>query len=430
MFESVSSRSFGTSQQAAVAFFALAALFCALAWGVTHGLYPRLYGGDIGNIYLVSQSMMTDWGLYEWKLNLNYYLPSAIVLYHPLTFLSLDAARLVWEGLSILASLGCFLLCLQCCRLPLAAARSWVIMMVALCCFASPIADNIYFGNNTPMLVLAALLSQRLLMSENPRTKSAAFLLALGLAVKTILLPLLVYWAWRGHWRAVAWTLGFSLLFLALPLGVFGWEKYSANLAIWYAESSKTDHTWMSALWAVPLKLAGQLENLTSGVSLKFFFPWFEFFPWSMQRPLTIPTWALYGVYGSMIFLVLFTLVILRTPSQEPQNRFAETAYIMLVIPFIAPVQHYHSLLFAMPALVWVLQGFLEKPRRSHSSFMVVWATATLLLMATANLLPPLLWQFLDDPVNLTSIRLIHAASILLLIPVIVHLQNARLCRR
>jgi hypothetical protein len=97
-----------------------------------------------------------------------------------------------------------------------------------------------YRAVNGNTIVLAAALAGFVCLDRG-RDAGAGALLAASIALKLYTAPLVLLFAWRGRWRAVAWTLAFGVtLFALLPALWLGPAKAFAWTGMWIEQVRTT----------------------------------------------------------------------------------------------------------------------------------------------------------------------------------------------
>lgn len=334
-----------------------------------------------------------------WTIELGYlYSPLFLIIMQPLTWISAASAFLIWRVIILICLIRTFILCLRIMSVPLQGGRPYFLLVIAIALLQRPLAFALQ--NITPILLWMAIESYVLITTK--RHWRAGALLALGINIKLILLPVLVYWVWRGYGRVLWIVLLFSLLYLVLPALVFSWNANLALLSNWYSVLATQDHVLMQGSYASGV--LGLLAYLT---------------------PLpAIPQFLTYAFVG---FLILWTLYYLGRITPFPQatrpSSLTELSYILLIIPFIYPHQNFYSLVLAMPCLIWITNQLIQTRR----SIPIGLACCAYLLLLFSTIPFSLFfgygWQS-TYPVPDGWIKLLYLAGLLLLIPLLTHLKS------
>ena len=267
------------------------------------------------------------------------YSPLFLIIMQPFTWVSEEIAFLVWRILISVCLIRSFILALRFANVPMRGGRPYLLLIIVTALLQRPLLTTL--SNIAPFLLWIAMESYILITSK--RYWRAGALLALAINIKLILLPVLVYWVWRGYWRILWIVLFFSILYLILPALVFGWNGNLELLSNWYSNLATPRHFLLQESYIN--KTLVHLSYLTPLPVLPHFF-----------------------VYGFVFFLILWTLYILGriTPSlKQTTPSLVELSYILLIIPFIYPRQHTYALVLAMPCLIWITHQVLKQPKRS-----------------------------------------------------------------
>lgn len=93
---------------------------------------------------------------------------------------------------------------------------------------APPIMSTFQAGNVQMAIIAVSMLA--MLLFERRSYAAGGFLLAYAVAGKIYPGVFVLYLLLRRDWRALGWTAGFGLAFVAAALGVFGWPPFAAFL--------------------------------------------------------------------------------------------------------------------------------------------------------------------------------------------------------
>ena len=158
------------------------------------------------------------------------YPPSLSLAAAPLSLLPTGAARAVWAGLQGLAVLGLFFLLRRWARLwwPGQAPHASVFYAGALLLASRYLLRDTAGGGGN--LLYAALAALGLDLHFRGKEKTAGLPLALGLALKPNLTPLLLFFLVKRKFRTLGTALGAALLLALLPGLLYGMGRY---LELW-----------------------------------------------------------------------------------------------------------------------------------------------------------------------------------------------------
>jgi alpha-1,2-mannosyltransferase len=149
------------------------------------------------------------WGIYM-------YAPPLAVALMPFTIISQASATALWYVLRvILLAVGCGVMPVR---------PSVRLLIFAVAAFSQPVLSDLVLGNvSVLVMVLLAFVWRGL---DRPMGSLAT---ALAMSIRPTLGLLLIWWALRRRWAAIAWTAvaGIVLILLTLPVvGVRGYEDY------------------------------------------------------------------------------------------------------------------------------------------------------------------------------------------------------------
>ena len=328
------------------------------------------------------------------------YSPLFLVLMHPLTYLSPEGAFLIWRILTSVCLIRSFILALKFCHVPMLGGIPYLLLILVTLLLQRPISESL--TGVTTFFLWIAMESYALIITK--RYWRAGALLALGINIKLILLPVLVYWVWRGYWRVLWIVLLFSPLYLVLPALVFGWDTNLALLSNWYFVLATQDHVLLEGSYVN--RVLAHLVYLTPLSAMPQFF-----------------------TYALICLLILYTLYLLGriTPFSQATRpaSLAEFSYILLIIPFIYPRQYTYSLVLAMPCLIWITTSLIQ----TRSPFVVGLAGCSWLLLLPFGIPFSLFfgysWQF-TYPISANWINLLYSVGLLSFIPLLTYLNKKR----
>ena len=137
------------------------------------------------------------------------YPPLLVLVFLPLTVLPYKVALLAFGLLLVAASVG-------------AAAAVGVrdVRCLLLVLFSLPVVGACFYGNPTPLVVLAGALAWR----WRDRSWAGPTAIAAGIAIKFLIWPLIVWLALTGRVRAAARAVVLSAVFVLVPWAVIGFD--------------------------------------------------------------------------------------------------------------------------------------------------------------------------------------------------------------
>ena len=327
------------------------------------------------------------------------YSPLFVILMRPFTYFSEEGAFLVWRILTSVCLIRSFILALRFCRVPMKGGIPYLLLIFVTLLLQRPITDSLI--GVTTLLLWMAMESYTLITSK--RYWRAGALLALAINIKLILLPVLVYWTWRGYWRVLWIALFFSILYLVLPALVFSWEVNLELLSNWYDVLATQRHILLQGSFVSGL--LGYLAHLTP-----------------------LPAIPQFSIYAFTLFLILWTLYILGritpfTQTNKPPS-LVELSYILLIIPFIYPHQNNYALVLAMPCLIWITHQILIQTRRPYPLGLACFSYLLLISYGVPySLFFGYSWQS-TFPYAEALVHSLYLIGLLLLIPLLSYLKS------
>ncbi len=223
----------------------------------------------------------------------------------------------------------------------------------------------------------------------------AALLLALSINIKIMPLPFLIYWFYKGHYKACAYTCLFTVLFILLP-GIFIGSGYNAMLHLqwWDVLSSNRQNN--------------AVETSQKMVSLSSVLPYY----------INIPAeWVFLTLNIIRVLLIsvclAFTRRLLATEKQTI-NEFKVISYICLVLPLIFPHQQKYSFFFAFPAITLLLHHLVYSSKKGsgyYTIFCIISIYTFCTVLSGKDILGSRLYDMLDNyrPLTFGILTLIPA---------------------
>ena len=308
------------------------------------------------------------------------------------------------------------------CKVSVPSGTSRILLVVVSLFFARMITADFNNGNITGLILWMCLESTALLFQKRSKPATASFLLALGINFKLLLLPVVVYWIWRGYWRAALFCVVWFVAFLFIPMLVFGWEENIRLLLQWQSlltEHSLLDATWSSLLMEMIQRLFGIGVDFDSGSTS-------DRYSFLGGYQLPISAGGVIFVYATIFFLITFTLFILRkTPPFRPSSQpFPELAYILLVIPFISPHQQIYSLLFGMPLMIYIGSFILKHPAHFYPRMITAIIFSLFLILFCYFPHSKIFSKEIIKLYLVVQVHFFYALYLLFLIPLLVYCQS------
>jgi hypothetical protein len=275
---------------------------------------------DAGKRILLGETLYRfDDGHYMFK-----YFPSSALLYVPLSYLPLPAAKAIWYSLVVFSSV--FLFCFSYRLIAISEKRNALLVVLPPLILAKYFFREIDLGQINA-LVTAILLLMVWLMSTEKKTAPGKDFLAgclwgLATALKPYAFIFFPYFIIKKKWRAL--LSGFALIFLALsaPSLYYGLK---GNLMVhkeWYSTLSQSTPT---------------LFTTWDNISLIGFF-----MKWTENQALSLIFAGL--VIGVLGLIVLFLIV---KGNRISRAEVLECAVLLICIPLVSPLGWDYTLLMA-----------------------------------------------------------------------------------
>ncbi|MEE6209880.1 glycosyltransferase family 87 protein [Salarchaeum sp. III] len=258
------------------------------------------------------------------------YPPITVVAFYAYTLVSWSAAYLVHATASVLAGLACAGLVLDDLRDRGVALRRTDTALVAAFFTLSTYPMVVLGQGQLGLFVLLALLGAYRALNAG-RQRTAGGLLALASAFKLFPLFLLVWFARRRAWRAIAWCLGAATALCAAGVAMFGWSLHAEYVRFIVFERSRVS------------ELAAGMSPNVSALTL--------------QRPLAalLPDAepVVYTVLAAVFLLPVLGVVYTKAGTQRDRAiAYLGTVVVMLLV---SPASNIHHVLYVYVPLVALL---------------------------------------------------------------------------
>lgn len=206
----------------------------------------------------------------------------------------------------------------------------------------------------------------------------AAFLAALGVAIKLMPIFLIPYFFWRGRWRVGVMSLIFIVLLMLIPAIWTGWETFWELQAKWWATINPTNKEFTT-----------QQNREAEGVySLSAFFNAYFFDDNERLQGVRRHLWALSAEHLQVVlmlarlFFVALTLFFVRfSPFRASPSRlhsFWEMSYMLIAIVLVFPHQQKYAFLFLLPAFAYLIFRYFSTPSKTLLvGLILVWLLST-----------------------------------------------------
>jgi len=274
-------------------------------------------------------------GHYQFK-----YSPFSSLLYLPLSYLPLEAAKVIWYSI-ILFSSGLLLYISQSLLTP-KGKNSWILPALTFLILGRYFLRELQLGQINALIAFLLVLMIWLLnrskkFSSSCEEKSAGMIWGLSIALKPYALIFLPYFLIKKKWLA----LGFGLLFLGFSLLIpslfYGFRGNLEVLKEWQFSLSKS----------TPPLLDSQ-----DNISIVAFF-----MKWTGNLQL-----SLYFYGFTLVALALFLLYVVLKGSKIQNALLLDCAVILILIPLASPLGWDYNLLFSALGVMIIVDSFDRYP--------------------------------------------------------------------
>jgi hypothetical protein len=264
------------------------------------------------------------------------YLPSSALLYLPLSFLPLNAAKAFWYF--IVAFCLCSLVYVSAKILPLEERKSVYLLIFPPLILARYFLRELHLGQINALVTMILLFMIWFLIYEKntmPSKKDvyAGLLWGLAIALKPYALIFLPYFLLKKKWKSLLSGAGFLFLALLIPAAFYGFRGNIIILKEWISTLSRS----------APALLASQ-DNISI---IAFFMKWTE------NQNLSFLLSGLVMVL--LAFLVLAVILIGRKIDRSP---VLECSILLILIPLISPLGWDYTLLMSVLGVTIIIRNF------------------------------------------------------------------------
>lgn len=263
------------------------------------------------------------------------YVPTFAVLFTPMTYLSLDTARLLWLVFSIGCLLGATAL-LMATLLPDRVIYRFVGALVSASALSyfGPMRNVLRFGQADPLVLF--LLALALFLYTRRRMELSALALVFAILIKPILWPIALLYLLRGQFRAVLYmgVVGLaSVLVPSLILGVDTLRDF-VTTTLYYTTAGAAVTTQNQSLYALLLRLFSENPFTT---------PIFE----------SLALVTVLRVVSTAAILAVFVVMIRRGSGDGAVLAALEVSVAIAVALFVSPfVEEIHITYLLIPLTV------------------------------------------------------------------------------
>jgi len=261
------------------------------------------------------------------------YWPVFALLVSPLAALPLDAAKVVWFYLSIVAVAGLIVLALR--LLPNRKPPPWLLAAVTFAAMAKFYAHEVTLGQCNTFMVLATLGGAGFLIHDEPVLAGLAF--AFATAIKPYPLAFIPYLFLTRRLTTLVVFIAATIVALAVPAAIYGATGNAGLLAEWVRTiSQSTGPNLLNqdnvSIWAMYAKWMG-----------------------------TGHTAVLFATVTVACLAIAFTLLV-RAGRDLPRREYLDCAMLLALIPLVSPQGWDYGLLSATPAVMLFLNAWTELP--------------------------------------------------------------------
>ena len=277
------------------------------------------------------------------------YSPFSSLLYLPLTYLPLDAAKGIWYFLSLF-SIGLLLYLSQSLLKP-EGKNVWTFPLLTFLLLARYFLREIQLGQINALIaflliVMIWLLNKGEKYSSCWEEKNAGLLWGLSMALKPYSLIFLPYFLLKKKWQTLVFGFLFLSFSLLIPSFFYGFKGNFNMLQEWQSSLSKS----------TPLLLDSQ-----DNVSIFAFF-----MKWTQNLKLSL---YLYGF--TIVALALFLLYIIWRGLKINKALLLDGAIILILIPLLSPLGWDYNLLFSALGVMIILYSF-DKYSRLWKTLIII----------------------------------------------------------
>ena len=282
-----------------------------------------------------------------------YYSILFAILLLPFSFLPLYWANFIWLVFNVFFTYRIWKIILN--FLPVhtfSAKYKTIFTLVSFFFIFSLWQRNIHLAQVTIFILYLALEGLNLIIQK--RYITGSLLIAFGLTIKLLLLPLIPYFIYRGNFRVTAYISAFVLLLIIIPAPVIGIDHYffllNERWDLLNPLNSKhvldvSETTFHSLTTLLSVLLVENARNISS-----------QDFPRNIMDIGYESLAVIINVVRGL--LILFTLYFIRSrPFKNAGSKlqiFYELSYIFLITPLIYPHQQHYAFFFAFPAVSYI----------------------------------------------------------------------------
>lgn len=318
-----------------------AVLLAALvALVVVYGLWVRTDMTDFGVCYRAGGRVLAGGTLYTAADgHLQYkYSPPAALFFAPLALLPKSAAQAIWFGLSLIFLFFIYKLTLD--LLPSRRAAIAPLVLLSILVMAKDIGRELELGQVNLLILLALVLSAQLMIKG--RDAPAGLLWGFSLFFKPYALVLLPFFLLKKKFKIPAVGLGLFAAGLLLPVPFYG-LRGGLDLVLEWGRSLSL---------STPVLYTVQANASLYALFLK-----------ALPGEPAAAARALLAASCLILAAVILGLMRAGRRSNLPAPETLEISFLLILVPMLSPLGWYYNYLYALPAVVLLLNFFGAFPK-------------------------------------------------------------------
>ena len=287
---------------------------------------------DFGVCYRAGQRILSGETLYRTvDGHLQYkYAPVSAFFYSAFAALPYEAAKVVWYCLEIFCLFAAYWLSYRC--LPSREKGRWFVIGLGLLILAKCTGREIQLGQVNIFIIFVLVLM--LLTWIRKKEFASGVLWGISIFFKPYALVFLPYFLLKKRFKIVASGISVLAVGLIAPALIFGWEGNLVVLKEWVGTLSRSTPVLMAvsdnaSLYAFLWKLLGGQDQV-----------WVE-----------ILFGTIFAVLGATFLWMMRQA--LKSSLERPET--LEVAFLFTLIPLFSPLGWYYNYLYALPAVVLIL---------------------------------------------------------------------------
>jgi hypothetical protein len=321
---------------------ALFGLIGILLLGAFYGIYlgwVKKDMSDFGVCYRAGQRIL--WGETMYRTadgHLQYkYAPVSAIFYSAFASLPYEVAKVIWYYLELICLFAAFWISYRC--LPSRENGTWFVIGLGLLIFAKYTGREIELGQVNIFIIFLLVLMLLALIKKKEVASGALW--GISVFFKPYALVFLPYFLLKKRFRIVVSGLAVLAIGLVAPALIFGWQGNLVVLREWVGTLSHSTPNLLAvsdnaSLYAFLWKLLGWQQRL-----------WVE---------------ILFGTVFAAIGAVFLWMMWQGKKSSLQRPETLEAAFLFTLIPLFSPLGWYYNYLYALPAVVLLLNDIGRFP--------------------------------------------------------------------